>query len=186
MPPKVKVTKEEIVRAGLDVVRREGVEGLNARQIAAELGCSTQPVFSNYQSMEDLRRAVLTAAAEICDNYSIKEIAAGNYPSYKASGMGYIRFAQEEKNLFRLLYMRNRGNQEENFETRRFDQMGDLVQDYVGLECDRARIFHLEMWIFVHGIAVMMATGYLELDMELVSQILSDAYWGIKQRFEKE
>ena len=64
--------------------------------------------------------------------------------------------------------------------------MEDFVRDYTGLESDRARLFHLEMWTFVHGLATMMATGYLELDMGLVSMMLSDAYFGIKHRFEKE
>ena len=63
MPPKVKITKNEIVQAGLDIVRHEGEDSLNARGIAAVLGCSTQPIFSNYASMEELRRAVIAAAA---------------------------------------------------------------------------------------------------------------------------
>ena len=186
MPPKARITKEEIVQAGLMVVRREGENGLNARNIAALLGCSTQPIFSNYASMEDLRRAVIAAAAEVYTQYIAQEVASGVYPEYKASGIAYIRFAREEKNLFRLLYMRDRGNREEPYEAQMFGEMGNFVRDYVGLEIDRARLFHLEMWTFVHGLATMMATGYLELDMEMVSMMMTDAYLGIKHRFEKE
>ena len=186
MSPKVKITKNEIIQAGLDIVRHEGEGSLNARSIAAVLECSTQPIFSNYASMEELRRAVMAAAAEIYTQYITREIASGDYPEYKASGIAYIRFAKEEKNLFRLLYMRNRDNREEDFEARLFGEMEMFVRDYTGLEQDRARIFHLEMWTFVHGLATMMATGYLQLDMELVSVMLTDAYLGIKHRFEKE
>ena len=39
-----------------------------------------------------------------------------------------------------------------------------------------AERFHLEMWIFVHGIAVMVATGYLEWDMDFVSDALTHMY----------
>ena len=35
-------------------------------------------------------------------------MAAGKYPVYKASGMAYIRFAKEERELFKLLFMRDR------------------------------------------------------------------------------
>ena len=186
MPPKIKITKEEIVQAGLDLVRRGGEAALNARNIAAALGCSTQPIFSNYASMEELRSAVMVAAVHIYDRYAADQIASGAYPTYKASGMAYIRFAKEERNLFCLLFMRDRENREEPYEARMFDKMGDMVSNYVGLENDQARLFHLEMWAFVHGIASMMATGYLELDMELVSRMLSDAYQGIKRSFDKE
>jgi AcrR family transcriptional regulator len=186
MPPKVKITKEEILQAGIDIVRREGENGLNARSLASVLGCSTQPIFFNYATMEELHKAVLAAAVELCSQYIDREIASGAYPSYKASGIAYIRFAMEEKNLFKLLYMRDRGNREEPYEVRMFGEMECFVRDYTGLAQDRARLFHLEMWTFVHGIATMMATGYLELDLELVSRMLTDAYLGIMHRFEKE
>ena len=186
MPPKAKITRADILQTALDLIRREGGDALNARSIAAALDCSTQPIFSNYASMEELRSAVIAAAAEICGRYIAREVAAGNYPTYKASGIAYIRFAKEEKNLFQLLYMRDRANREEPYEIKMFGQMQDFVQGYTGLESDRARLFHLEMWTFVHGLATMMATGSLELDMELVSVMLSDAYMGIKQRFDKE
>jgi hypothetical protein len=42
------------------------------------------------------------------------------------------------------------------------------------------------MWAFVHGIATMFATGFLNLDWELISKILTDAYQGIKTQFRKE
>ena len=73
MPPKVKVTKEEIVRAALDLVRQSGAAALNARAVANRLGCSTQPVFSNYATMEELRQDVLQAA----DGCYQKHIAEG-------------------------------------------------------------------------------------------------------------
>ena len=55
MPPKIKITKEEIVDTALNLVREAGEQALNARSIAAKLKCSTQPVFSNFETMEDRR-----------------------------------------------------------------------------------------------------------------------------------
>ena len=48
MPPKVKVSKEDINTAAVEMVRESGAEALNARALAAKLGCSTQPIFSNF------------------------------------------------------------------------------------------------------------------------------------------
>ena len=55
-----------------------------------------------------------------------------------------------------------------------------------GLDSDAARLFHLEMWAFVHGIAVMFATGFLDLDWELVSKMLTDAYRGLRKQYGTE
>ena len=49
-----------------------------------------------------------------------------------------------------------------------------------------ANLFHLEMWVCVHGIATMMATSYLNIEEELVSRMLSDYDLGLKNRFPKE
>ena len=51
MPPKVKVSKEEIINTAISLIRKSGASAVNARSIAAELGCSTQPIFSNFASM---------------------------------------------------------------------------------------------------------------------------------------
>ena len=68
MPPKVKVTKEEIIRAAVEIVRRDGHQALNARTVAAALNCSTQPVFSNFSGMDALRMAVVERADALCQS----------------------------------------------------------------------------------------------------------------------
>ena len=45
MPPKVLFTREEVIRAAVEVTRRSGFAGLTARALAAELGCSPKPIF---------------------------------------------------------------------------------------------------------------------------------------------
>ena len=183
MPPKVRITKEDIIRAALETVRRGGADSANAREIAKMLGCSTQPVFSNFRTMEELRAALLKTADALYQEYIDQEIASGKYPAYKASGMAYIRFAGEEKELFKLLFMRDRSHEGEQPETEETKKIVAVVQASTGLSGDKAELFHLEMWAFVHGIAVMTATDYLKLEPELVSEMLTDAYQGMKKRY---
>ena len=65
-------------------------------------------------------------------------------------------------------------------------QLKSLVHNSTGFSGARAGLFHLEMWAYVHGVAAMLATGFLELDWPLISQMLTDAYMGLKKRFEEE
>ena len=176
MPPKVKVTKEDIVNTAVDIVRHNGVDSLNARTVASVLNCSTQPIFSNFATMDELRFAVVDKAYELSAEYIEREIENGDYPAYKASGMAYIRFAKEEKELFKLLYMRDRTGEVIPESDPINNQMEDYVKSNTGLGETDAKLFHLEMWAYVHGIASMLATGYLNLDWELISKIITDAY----------
>lgn len=186
MPPKIKITKEDIINTAINIVRKEGVNALNARNIAGALNCSTQPVFSNFATMDELRLAVVDAADGLCQEYIQREMENGEYPAYKASGMAYIRFAKEEKELFKLLYMRDRTTETIQEETESNAQMESMVQSYTGLNELDAKLFHLEMWSYVHGIATMIATGFLELDWDLISRMLTDSYQGLKKQYNKE
>jgi hypothetical protein len=136
--------------------------------------------------MEELQTAVKAAAYDRYLGFIESEVRSGNYPQYKAFGMAYIRFAKEEKELFKLLYMRDRRT--ETFAENRTltDQMEALVHQYTGLEGDDIALFHLEMWACVHGIAVMYATSYLDLDWELVSKMITDVYQGLRHRYGME
>ena len=186
MPPKVKTTKEDILNTAFAIVRQQGAQALNARVVASELGCSTQPIFSNFATMEELRSAVIAQAEELCNQYVQAEMESGAYPAYKASGMAYIRFAKEESALFQLLFMRDRGGKSDEQSDNLFGRMVTVVQGNTGLEYTDAQVFHLEMWAYVHGIATMMATGFFQPEWELVSRMLSDAYLGLRKHYEME
>lgn len=186
MPPKVRTTKENIVNAAVDIVRKSGAQAINARLIASELNCSTQPIFSNFATMDELRFAVVEKADMLCQEYMKREVESGKFPPYKANGMAYIRFAKEEKELFKFLYMRDRTGETIPDESNINNQMEAMVQNNTGLDSKDVKMFHLEMWAYVHGIASMFATGFLNLDWELVSRMLTDAYQGLRKQYGME
>lgn len=181
MPPKVKVTRDEIIETTLDMIRKEGEEGINARSIAAVIGCSTQPIFSNFASMDDLLKATKLAAYDLYLATLEREACSGKYPQYKAFGMAYIKFAKEERQLFKLLFMCDRGDGA-LVPTKDFDASVEMIMKANGIPLEKARLMHLEMWSCVHGIATMLATSFVGLEWELISDILTDVYQGIRNR----
>ena len=183
MAPKVKITKDDIIDAAMGLVRTEGERAIGARALASALNCSTQPIFSNFESMEELKLAVVKKADELCGEYIQREIEGGLYPAYKASGMAYIRFAKEEKELFKLLYMRDRTGEDPSLDSPITAKMEDFVQSNTGLCSADAKLFHLEIWACVHGIAAMFATSFIDLEWELVSKMITDTYMGLKKQY---
>ena len=183
MPPKFKFTRDEITNAALNVTRKNGISGLTARALAAELGCSVKPIFGLFKNMEEVGQEVFIASDLLYQNYLSEDMANGKYSTYTASGMAYIRFAKEERELFKLLFMRDRSREkiEENKEEIR--PLMQLIQQNLGISEDEAYLFHLEMWLYVHGIATMIATSYLDWDDEFISRVLTDAYMGLKYRY---
>lgn len=64
MPPKVKITKEMVLNAAFEITRADGIEAINAKNVAAYLKCSTQPVMYNFATIEELKLAVFDQAFE--------------------------------------------------------------------------------------------------------------------------
>ena len=103
MPPKAKITKEMIVDAAFEIVRKEGADKITARSVSEFLNCSTQPVLYYFSSIEDIKKAVYSKADEYHSNYIMgMEIDYGN--PMLTIGMNYIKFAIKEKELFRFLF----------------------------------------------------------------------------------
>ena len=187
MPRKISITKDSITEAALEIVRTQGPDSLNARALAKALGCSTQPIFSNFSGMEDVIRTVLGRSLDIYNEYVRKEFGRNEgFPPYKTNGMAYIRFAIEEKNLFKLLFMRDRSNDADHVEDKTFVEVLPLIMKATGFSEEQAALFHLEMWTCVHGIASLAATSYYTFDMDLASKVLTDTYQGLLSRFSSQ
>ena len=172
MPPKFRFTREEIVHAALALTAEGGAKAVTARALAAKLGSSAKPIFGLFENMEELQRA---------------EMTKGEYAPYKASGMAYIRFARDERELFKLLFMRERSREEQLSATN--DDVKPLLQlisKNTGMTEAEAARFHTEMWLFVHGIATMIATSFLDWSDEDVSRALTDVYGAMTRRWARK
>ena len=133
--------------------------------------------------MEEVQQEVLRTSNLLYQNYLREDMANGKYPPYKASGMAYIRFGKEERELFKLLFMRDRSNEKIEENKEEIIPLIQLIQQNLEISEDEAYLFHLEMWVYVHGIATMIATSYLDWDDEFISRVLTDAYMGLKYRY---
>lgn len=183
MPPKFKFSREEIVSAAVGLTREQGIQAVTARALAERLSSSAKPIFGLFENMEEVRSEVMLAARKEYFEYLATDMASGEYPPYKASGMAYIRFAKEERELFKLLFMRNRSSETVAGGFDDIEPIISLIESNTGLSKEEATLFHLEMWVTVHGIATMIATSYLEWDQQLIGRVLTDCYEGLKYRF---
>lgn len=183
MPPKQKISKQDIISVSLNMIQENGVDTFNARSIAARIGCSTQPIFSNFNTMEELKNELLLASSKKYRAYLKREITLQRYPEYKASGMAYIQFARKEKELFKFLFMRDRSCETSDYLEEDFTDSVYFIQKQLGITYEEATTFHMEMWAYVHGIATMLATSYLDLENNAISDMLTDAFLGLKMRY---
>lgn len=190
MPPHVKYPREAVVQAAVSVVRRSGLSGLNARAIAAELGCSTQPLYSVLGSMEEVRAAVYSEAARLFEAYLSRGEASSDVPPYKASGLALLRFANEEKELYKLLLLRDRSDEQSHGEEPGLagatQSVYQSIMQSTGYSLQTAKAFHSHMFVYIQGMASMLVSGYQRYDEALFSQYLTEEYQALRLLYDNQ
>lgn len=180
MPPKTKIPKEDITRAAFEIAKESGIEAVTAKEIAKKLHCSIQPVYWVFETMDNVRRAVMEEATNLYNKYLLTEIPS--LPKYKTTGWNYIRFAKEQPCLFKMLYMTNRQENtaiaESNLDANKDYIVSLIVSDY-GLDVKDANDLYVKMWLFSHGIATMLVTKTVKLTDADISRMLTDAFKGM-------
>ena len=180
MPPKPKFAREDIVAAAVEIVRRAGESALTAREVGRRLGTSSSPIFTVFGDMEELRRAVWDEAKERFDEYMA--VAEKYSPAYKKRGMQWVRFAQEEPWLFRMLFMRQNGGEDFDNMMRsspfgKANDMAIIARDYHATP-ERSEELFRQMWIYTYGLCVLCATGACSFSEEEIALRLGEMFTG--------
>ncbi|TCZ73231.1 TetR/AcrR family transcriptional regulator [Paenibacillus albiflavus] len=180
MPPKAVISKEKVLNVAFEIVRGQGIEVLSARSIAQRLKCSTQPIYSMYASMEELKddvynRAIDFALARMKQHCNEKNAAAMNL------AIGCLLFAQEEKGLFQALYLSDYRKQ---FLERNTDKLNEelfvaflqIDNRLSELEERKAKTIFLKLVTYWLGIGTRINTNTIELDIDEATEMLEEMY----------
>ena len=54
--PRLKFTKEVVVEAGYELMKKEGFQNVSVRKIANYLKCSTAPIYFNFNTVDELKK----------------------------------------------------------------------------------------------------------------------------------
>lgn len=158
MPPKAKITKEQIIEKAYELVKKHGFGCLSARYLAQELGCSTQPIYLYFKDMKELQKEVANKAGNTMLEY-VKKESQDNQPMLLAQMLGYVKFANEEENLYQLMFVSGVfADQSRSGESPATDELG------------------MNMTIYAHGIVMMQAFGKLALPWEQTRNMIIKAY----------
>ena len=182
MPPSPKFTKEEILDAAVEIVKAYGADALTARSLAARLGSSSRPIFTVYPNMDELRADVIRRAKAIYSEYVTRGLE--QRPAFRGVGMEYIRFARENRMLFKLLFMSEISDAlhidgvleviDDSYER----ILGSIVDGY-GLSREVADGLYRHLWIYSHGIALLLVTGVCEFTDAEAEGMLTVVFKGL-------
>ena len=172
MAPKNKFTKEEMIEAALRVVQKKGIDSLTAKTIADELGTSTRPIFTSFGSMDEVKQAVYEAAVRVYDSYT--EAGLKEKIPFLGVGKSYIRFAQEEPELYRLLFL-TRTPEYSAIKSMRHLQtlVRPSLMNIYHITAEEADLYFRDLWLVAHSLCTLIVTGDCPYSDQEIGQILT-------------
>lgn len=188
MPPKIKISEEEILEEAILIIREKGYTNLNARDLAKRLGCSVHPIFRAFLSMDGLKEAVYQKVEQIYNN---KMLEAGKQEGgFLQMGLAYIDFAKRERNLFQLLFMSEAFQKKSIMDivgsTKGDDEVIAMICQMSGLSKKGAKELYAGIWLTTHGIAAMFATNGCQYNDNEIKRLLDNSFMGLAMKLKKE
>lgn len=180
MPPKITTSKEMIIEAGYGIADEEGIGSVNCRAIAKRLGCSTQPVFSRFPNMEELKAEIFIHACN-----KLEESIADRLEESKETNLLEVAvrvladLARDHKNLYKLIYLSDYRSGKTFLEERERYQTNKLIikeltTRYKIDDRNVEGIFE-RLSLLTHGICTVIATTSMHYSNEQVVGIINDA-----------
>lgn len=175
MPPKTTVTRNQIIDGATGVVRRDGPDAITARAVAAFLGCSTQPIYSAFGSIDAVVDAAVDRAAEIALHHTLEEPDPES--AFLEIGLAYLDFSRREPELFRFLIARGRRHLTPDATTWPFGRLTERMRDDFALATlseERLRLLLRNMFVYTHGLATLAPENPTEAELESERELLKN------------
>lgn len=131
---------------------------------------STRPIFTCFDTMEEVRKAVCEAAVVVYEAYAQKGLEE-KIPIY-GLGMQYIRFAQKEPELYRLLFLSRTPGAMAAMQHLQALARPTLMQTY-RLSSREADRYFRDMWLVAHSLSVLIVTGDCPYSDREIGKILT-------------
>ena len=169
-----------LIDAGFAIAREQGIEQVNARTVSERLHCSTQPVMYHFKRIEDMKRAVCERADAYHTAY-LMDMRDGH--PLLSIGLNYIRFARQERHLFRLLFQTNGFAGKSVAELIEAPELAPLIGAMGG---EREKETFRLLFMFIHGYASMFANNDLDDSEETIAADLRRVYAGVAAQTKEE
>lgn len=187
MPPKAKFTKEQIISKAFEIVKEQGLDALTARYLGEKLGSSARPIFTVFESMDEVEEGVIKKAKQLYNEYVNRGLSCEI--AFKGVGTKYIKFAINEPKLFQMLFMTgHEGKGVDVILPIIDDNYADILKAIMtayGIDKENALRLYRHLWIYTHGIATLCATNTCSFSADEISAMMTDVFLGLLKRIKE-
>ncbi len=175
MPPKVKFKKEEIIKAAVNITREKGIAAVTAREVGAALGVSSRPLFTYFDTVDELKKEVWHFAKNLYED-CVKDGLKSEIP-FLGVGQNYIRFAKSEPELYKYLFLNPpddvKGSAMDGLKLSQNLVRESLMQIY-HMDGDTADKYFRDLWLVAYSLTTLIVTGECPYTDEEISALFTE------------
>ena len=173
MARRIEFNKDYILEKSLHFIVDNGINNLNARSLCKYIGCSTQPLFKNFESMDVFKKCLKKYLHDYYDSF-INQIVNKEDYLYTIS-YAYALFALEEANIFNALFMTdlagNRTIDEVLKSSWNIETIESIPKQY-GLSMDKANHLYRDVRFYTHGLACQISCNSINVTKKEISELI--------------
>ena len=156
MARKKEIDKQRILDAAYKLAVRGGIESLTARNVAKAVNCSTQPIYLEFENMQDLRNQVLAKISDVLKSNTLQQNFTGE-PLIDLD-LSYLYFAKEHVDLFRAMFVDGKFGNQMIVDTLMGLGLEKFKQQFDAEQFSEERLNHIVIsnWIAATGLATLL------------------------------
>lgn len=173
MARKKEISKDKILDTAYKMAIKDGIEGLTARSIAKAGHFSTQPLYLEFDNMEDLRAQVLKRISDDLRAHILQQKYTGE-PLIDLD-LSYIDFAKKHVNLFRAMFVDGKFGSKIIADTLMDLGVEKFNEQYPDTDYDQDKIHNIVVanWISTTGMAALVVNEIASFSQNQIINVLN-------------
>ena len=175
MARNISFSKEEILEKSVNFIKEYGYSSLTVRSLAKYVGCSTQPLFRNFENFDVYKKELKGYLREDYESFIAKYVNKEDY-LYTIS-YAYALYAKEEPNIFFSMFMADLAGSRtvsEVLDTDRNKETIIAMTKQYNTSLEKANKVYRDVRFYTHGIATQLCVNSIKLTKEEIKELIKN------------
>lgn len=175
MARKTKFSQEQILEKTKEFIKKNGIEKMNARDLCKYIGCSTQPIFKNFESMEGLKTSLKKYLHDYYDEFINEIVKKDNY--LFTISYAYAMFSYNESYIFKALFMSDLAGTRTIEEVIKSPQNIDTIksiQSKYKLTKKQSEKLYIDVRFYTHGLSCQIACNNIQVSEKEIKKLINN------------
>ena len=175
MARNISFSKEDILEKSVNFIKEYGYSKLTVRELAKYVGCSTQPLFRNFENFDVYKKELKGYLRKDYESFIAKYVNKNDY-LYTIS-YAYALYAKEEPNIFFAMFMADLAGSrtvKEVLDTDRNKETIIAMTKQYNISLEDANKIYRDVRFYTHGMATQLCVNSIKLSEKEIKELIKN------------